>query len=1100
MDLSLRDALCGAGAGVPGGAPADALLKRDFVATLEKESYDDKVGETVSQSDYRPLLDGKDPKSGAGAVSSMMSMGGRQDPPGQPDYLSGPMMGGMADSWSQNKPSSTPDSLLGFSQPGLGGTMSMGSGLPPFQTSMSAALSQSVMGSAMDAPRSPGLFGSEPKSTTNTSGSSLFKASDPFPSGGPGVHTVDLSAAPILSPSGSVDDSSPTSSTSEHISPERVGPGGEAGKQQQRRRKKKRKGRDEVYDFLDRQEVENNKHGVISPASSQETGGGEAEEDEDDEENWEWDIRESGGGGRVRGRKMKGRARLPQEWGAPRPSASPNPATADSGARDPKPVYPNQSNSGPVAESPLRSYEPMCVDNLTASSKEERITNTTQDSALRSTSKDEANASLVANAPAKSSLPGDVSRSLALMTGDNLSPVSQTFSFLDSVLQTPPACTPDSQTTTPVTNTPTFATSPPTKSSTAENLVPLSQTPSVFKNTSDSPPASAWSIKPSESALNLDAKPFVPPATPKSPSASLLAAETTGPTPIAPASSPATPLSSSTTHKAAHPSPSDTPTTTAATPFSLVATPPPSITPAAPPSLLVHSESQDFSSAQQRSPVEVKSDNKDKTEKKDAIPDKTEKIDNFNKKEKDEPQKNDNNKDEEKMEKADVEKTNEKVDKPEKTNKDEKGEEEKKKTTEKEEKGGKGTTRPGDDGGKTLPSPDSKSKPRPSTLSSTGEAGSAKQTPANKKSPVTKATTPTAAKPPANGTKPAKTPENGSAEKRSPGSKVSGPRAITNRNGSSATAGKNAAHSNNEKTEPKSGEAKKPRTPAAQPRPRPVSTSAPAPASVNGDSAATHRRRVITKPPVPKQSPLEKKPPVPRAPRTPRPVKTPTPDLKNVRSKIGSTDNIKYQPGGGKVSSAPNNKTSDPSTPAAKARVQIQHKKLDFSHVTSRCGSKDNIKHVPGGGNVQILNRKVDVSKVTAKCGSKANIKHKPGGGDVKIDSHKLNIKAKSKVGSMDNIGSGNGHANGHTNGHKEEKEEGKTSSPPSGTPVTGPAGVAVATAPGSVAKENGVKEATTSPFGGDGLREPLSIDKRKTHRDVAPPPHSFALIDGEQM
>lgn len=33
-------------------------------------------------------------------------------------------------------------------------------------------------------------------------------------------------------------------------------------------------------------------------------------------------------------------------------------------------------------------------------------------------------------------------------------------------------------------------------------------------------------------------------------------------------------------------------------------------------------------------------------------------------------------------------------------------------------------------------------------------------------------------------------------------------------------------------------------------------------------------------------------------------------------------------------------------------QVQILHKKLDFSHVTSRCGSKDNIKHVPGGGNV----------------------------------------------------------------------------------------------------------------------------------------------------
>lgn len=60
MDLSLRDALGGGG----GGAPAEALLKRDFVATLEKESYDDKVGESVTKSDYRPLLDGKDTKSG----------------------------------------------------------------------------------------------------------------------------------------------------------------------------------------------------------------------------------------------------------------------------------------------------------------------------------------------------------------------------------------------------------------------------------------------------------------------------------------------------------------------------------------------------------------------------------------------------------------------------------------------------------------------------------------------------------------------------------------------------------------------------------------------------------------------------------------------------------------------------------------------------------------------------------------------------------------------------------------------------------------------------------------------------------------------------
>lgn len=68
MDLSLRDALGGGGA--PTGAPAEALLKRDFVATLEKEAYDDKVGESVSKSDYRPLLDGKDTKSGESPSAS----------------------------------------------------------------------------------------------------------------------------------------------------------------------------------------------------------------------------------------------------------------------------------------------------------------------------------------------------------------------------------------------------------------------------------------------------------------------------------------------------------------------------------------------------------------------------------------------------------------------------------------------------------------------------------------------------------------------------------------------------------------------------------------------------------------------------------------------------------------------------------------------------------------------------------------------------------------------------------------------------------------------------------------------------------------------
>ncbi|XP_062387586.1 microtubule-associated protein tau isoform X7 [Sardina pilchardus] len=119
--------------------------------------------------------------------------------------------------------------------------------------------------------------------------------------------------------------------------------------------------------------------------------------------------------------------------------------------------------------------------------------------------------------------------------------------------------------------------------------------------------------------------------------------------------------------------------------------------------------------------------------------------------------------------------------------------------------------------------------------------------------------------------------------------------------------------------------------------------------------------------------------------RTPIAPVAPMPDLKNVRSKIGSTENIRHQPGGGKV--------------------KIEEKKIDVSSVQAKCGSKDNIKHTPGGGNVQIVHKKIDLSNVQSKCGSKANIHHKPGGGRVEIKSEKLEFKGQSKVGSLENIG-----------------------------------------------------------------------------------------------
>ncbi|KAM9255046.1 microtubule-associated protein tau isoform 5-T6 [Cariama cristata] len=100
-----------------------------------------------------------------------------------------------------------------------------------------------------------------------------------------------------------------------------------------------------------------------------------------------------------------------------------------------------------------------------------------------------------------------------------------------------------------------------------------------------------------------------------------------------------------------------------------------------------------------------------------------------------------------------------------------------------------------------------------------------------------------------------------------------------------------------------------------------------------------------------------------------QPSAAPMPDLKNVKSKIGSTENLKHQPGGGKV--------------------QIVYKPVDLSHVTSKCGSLGNIHHKPGGGQVEVKSEKLDFKdKVQSKIGSLDNISHVPGGGNKKVKGH----------------------------------------------------------------------------------------------------------------
>lgn len=108
-----------------------------------------------------------------------------------------------------------------------------------------------------------------------------------------------------------------------------------------------------------------------------------------------------------------------------------------------------------------------------------------------------------------------------------------------------------------------------------------------------------------------------------------------------------------------------------------------------------------------------------------------------------------------------------------------------------------------------------------------------------------------------------------------------------------------------------------------------------------------------------------------------------SPNLKVVRSKIGSLQNTDHKPGGG--------------------RVKIESHKIDFTKASSRIANK-NDTYQPGGGEKKILSTKLEWN-AKSRIGSLENTTHKPGGGAKKIETQQLNFKdAKSKVGSKDNM------------------------------------------------------------------------------------------------
>uniref|UniRef100_T1JI61 Microtubule-associated protein n=1 Tax=Strigamia maritima TaxID=126957 RepID=T1JI61_STRMM len=109
-----------------------------------------------------------------------------------------------------------------------------------------------------------------------------------------------------------------------------------------------------------------------------------------------------------------------------------------------------------------------------------------------------------------------------------------------------------------------------------------------------------------------------------------------------------------------------------------------------------------------------------------------------------------------------------------------------------------------------------------------------------------------------------------------------------------------------------------------------------------------------------------------------------SPNLKQVKSKIGSMANMTHRPGGG--------------------AVRVETKQLNFSQAKSKVGAL-NANYKPGGGDKKIESKKLEWN-AKSKVGSLDNTKHKPGGGEKKIETVKLDFKdkAQSKVGSVANL------------------------------------------------------------------------------------------------
>ncbi|XP_055614818.1 microtubule-associated protein tau [Toxorhynchites rutilus septentrionalis] len=174
-------------------------------------------------------------------------------------------------------------------------------------------------------------------------------------------------------------------------------------------------------------------------------------------------------------------------------------------------------------------------------------------------------------------------------------------------------------------------------------------------------------------------------------------------------------------------------------------------------------------------------------------------------------------------------------------------------------------------------------------------------------------------------------------------------------------------------------------------------------------SRSTSKQRLTAKTPETPSEPLIKKVPMNKI----QVGATPSPNLKVVKSKIGSLENTSHKPGGGHVkietkkldikAGSRIEAKNDTYVPKGGDK-KIVTTKLQWS-AKPKIGSLDNAHHKPGGGDRKIETLKTDFKeRAKPKVGSKDNLGYQPGGGDVKIVNQKLDIKAESKVGSLENV------------------------------------------------------------------------------------------------